>query len=93
MCKFEKMIYTCGHFTFRRFAYCHFARNDLLKQCNGVQALKREWPMNKECDECVESREAWAEYHRQQQQDQQQQGQQQRGQQQQGQGEDHEMRY
>ncbi|KAL8810472.1 MAG: hypothetical protein Q9223_002406 [Gallowayella weberi] len=58
MCNFESITYHCRHQIFRRYSYCHFARNDPVHACFGVKVLKREWNQDHEdCDDCIRQRE------------------------------------
>ena len=68
MCNFEQITYQCRHQIFRRFSYCHFARNDPVHACFGVKVLKREWYQNQEdCDDCIRQRERMVQQQKQQQ--------------------------
>ncbi|KAL8724224.1 MAG: hypothetical protein Q9166_008069 [cf. Caloplaca sp. 2 TL-2023] len=67
MCNFERITYHCRHQIFRRYAYCHFARNDPVHACFGVKVLKREWDqVEEDCDDCIRQREKMMQQQQQQ---------------------------
>ncbi|KAL8712226.1 MAG: hypothetical protein Q9220_003377 [cf. Caloplaca sp. 1 TL-2023] len=69
MCYFERITFRCRHQVYRRFSYCHFARNDPVHACFGVKVVKREWTQGQEdCDECIYQREPMGQQQQQQQQ-------------------------
>ncbi|MCJ1444436.1 MAG: hypothetical protein MMC23_004938 [Stictis urceolatum] len=53
MCHFEKITYRCAHYETHRIAHCHFARNDPLHICSGVQVMKKERSEpGEDCENC-----------------------------------------
>lgn len=53
MCHFERTHFRCAHSETHRIAHCHFARNEPLHVCSGVQVMKKErWAAAEDCENC-----------------------------------------